>query len=308
MSNTVNAAFRFFAWWKQGLLNPLPNARSVKTVLSVLDDVLCDATGQALTASEIDYCKKGADIYLLAPTEQVMSRRISDAQHGLPLSDIAEEVLPFDASELIVTLSVDQEYIYSIVKSELSDQLSVLTSNDLICCGIAFDVVGPFVFAQQRGDSRGSNKRAQITLLATIVLMFSGLVVGSLYVPHSEGQKRQGLSQQLKQLTLETAGMNLGNGQAGSVVAQIELRGAERVALALTSVSGALTEATIVDQLILSGNELLLDASAESATQVQANLEASGAFKSTEFVTTISRSPGQEYERFRLKAIIMEVR
>ena len=308
MSNTVNTAFRFFAWWKQGLLNPLPKARSVQIVLSVLDNVLCDATGQTLTASEIDFCKKGADIYLLAPTEQVMSRRIPDAQHGLPLSDIAEEVLPFDASELIVTLSVDQTYIYSIVKSGLSDQLSVITSNDLICCGIAFDVLGQFVFAQQRGDSRVSNKRAQITVFATIVLMFSGLVVSYLYVLHSEDQKRQSLSQQLKQLTLETAGMHLDNSQTGSVIAQIELRGAEHLAFALTSVSGALTEATIVDQLILSGNELLLDASAESATQVQANLETSGAFKSTEFVTTISRSPGQEYERFRLKAIIMEVR
>ncbi|MFT6406810.1 MAG: hypothetical protein ACJAQ6_000220 [Arenicella sp.] len=313
MSNTDNAAFVFFAWWKQGLLNPLPKRQALETVLSVVDKLLCDASGRALSQSEIDQikidqCNRGAEIYLLAPTEKVMSRRISDPQKGLPLSLIAEEVLPFEASELIIALGADEKHIHAIVKSELSTQLTVFAANDVLYSGVAFDLAERLVFAQQSTGPMPISRPVSKAWVTVIMLIVTSLAASMLFVSHSERQKRAVLSQQLKQLRLQTGGVIVDRRQANSLIAQIQPRGAEQVALTLTSVADALTESAIIDQLILSGNQVVIDASAENAIQVQANLDALGAFESTEFVTSISRSPSQNQERFRLKATIRERR
>ncbi|NNC99235.1 MAG: PilN domain-containing protein, partial [Gammaproteobacteria bacterium] len=59
-------------------------------------------------------------------------------------------------------------------------------------------------------------------------------------------------------------------------------------------------------QIILNDQELVIDGKASSATRVQANIEKSGRFTDSKFVTAISSSNVDRLERFRLTATIAE--
>ncbi|MBL4672964.1 MAG: hypothetical protein JKX81_11950 [Arenicella sp.] len=312
MLNTDNPVLGFFAWWKQGLLSPLPKAEAIRVVLTVVDNVVCDSDGQALSQADIDQLGKDADLYLLAAPEKVMSKRIADAQKGLPLSDIVEEVLPFDASELIVALVVaqgdEQDQLHCLVRSELVDPLSTCKAIGLVCSGVAFDVSEQRLFARLDDQLLVSEPKMPKYWLLALLLLIIALLSSSVYLSHSESQKNKALAGQLNQLREPVSGVQVNEAAAKSIKPLIRAREAEQIIAVLTSITESLPEAAIIDQLILSGNELVIDASAVSATQVQANLDSSGAFEATEFITTISRSANDDRERFRLKARISEGR
>jgi hypothetical protein len=273
---------------------------------------VCDSAGQALSQGDIEQIDKDADLYLLIAPEKVMSRRIADAQQGLPLSAIAEEVLPFDASELIVTSAVaqgqDQDQLHCIVRSELVDPLSLCKASGLVCCGVAFDESEQRLFARLDDQPLVSEPKIPKYPLLALMLLAVGLLTSSAYLSHSESQKSKALAEQVSQLRQQVSNEQVNGVATKSLKPLIEMRDAEQIIASLTSIAESLPEAAIVDQLILSGNELVLDASAVSATQVQANLDSSGAFEASEFITTISRSGSDERERFRLKANISEAR
>jgi len=322
MSHTDNPVLAFLAWWKQGLLSPLPKVEAIRVVVTLVDHVVCDSAGQALSQRDIEQLVKDTDPYLLLSPESVMSSGISAAQKGLPLPDIAEEVLPFDASELIITSAVSQadkqEQIHCIVRSELFEPLSVCKASGVICCGVAFDLPEQRLFA--RLDNQPLARDARISKywgLALLVLVI-GLLACSAYLSYSSSQQNKALSKQISQLSEHVDGGQNGRAQnsraqineaaTNSIKQNIDTRDAEQIIAALTSIAESLPEAATVDQLILSGNELVIDASALSATQVQANLDSSGAFEASEFISTISRSASDKRERFRLKASISEAR
>ena len=320
MSHTDNPVLTFLAWWKRGLLSPLPKVEAIRVAVTLIDDVVCGATGQALSQSDIEQRVKDADVYLLLSPESVMSRGISDEQKGLPLSDIAEEVLPFDASELIITSALaqadKQEQLHCVLRSELFDPLSVCKAGGIICCGVAFDLPEQRLFARLDDQPLAHAPRVSKHWGLAIVLLVLGLLVSSAYVSHSASQQNQALSMQLSQLKQRLeGGQNTGaqvssaqfkQAAINSIKQNIGTRDAEQIMAALRSIAESLPEDVVVDQLILSGNELVIDASALSATQVQANLDASGAFEASEFISSISRSASNERERFRLKASISE--
>jgi hypothetical protein len=316
MSHTDNPVLDFFAWWKQGLLSPLPKAEVIRVVLTVVDNVVCDSAGQALNQGEIDQLGKSADLYLFVAPEKVMSRRIFDAQKGLLLSAIAEEVLPFDASELIIALDVaqgddqgdDQDQLHCIVRSELVDPLSVCKATGLVCSGVAFDVSDQRQFARLDDQPLVSEPKIPKYCLPALLLLVIGLFSSSAYLSHSESQKSKAITGQLSQLREQVSGEQVNGAVTKSIKPLIETRDVEQIITTLTSIAESLPEAAIVDQLILTGNELVIDANAVSATQVQANLDSSGAFETTEFITTISRSASDDRERFRLKASLSEAR
>lgn len=312
MSHTDNPVLGFFAWWKQGLLSPLPKADVIRVVLTVVDGVVCDSAGQALNQGEIDQLGKSADLYLFVAPEKVMSRRIFDEQKGLPLSAIAEEVLPFNASELIVALDVaqgdDQDQLHCIVRSELVEPLSICKVSGLVCSGVAFDVSEQRLFARLDDQPLVSEAKIPKYSLLALLLLVIGLLISSAYLSHSESQKSKALTGQLSQLREQVSGEQVNGAVTKSIKQAIQTREAEQIITTLTAIAESLPEAAIVDQLILSGNELVIDANAVSATQVQANLDSSGAFEASEFITTISRSANDDRERFRLKASLSEAR
>ncbi len=312
MSHTDNPVLGFFAWWKQGLLSPLPKAEVVRVVLTVVDNVVCDSAGQTLNQGEIDQLGKSADLYLFVAPEKVMSRRIFDAQKGLSLSAIAEEVLPFDASELIVALDVaqgdDQDQLHCIVRSELVEPLSICKVSGLVCSGVAFDVSEQRLFARLDDQPLVSEAKIPKYSLLALLLLVIGLLISTAYLSRSESQKSKALASQLSQLREQVHGAQADGVTTKSIKQLIETRDAEQIIATLTAIAESLPEAAIVDQLILSDNELVIDANAVSATQVQANLDSSGAFEASEFISTISRSASDDRERFRLKASISEAR
>jgi uncharacterized protein VirK/YbjX len=144
--------------------------------------------------------------------------------------------------------------------------------------------------------------------LLALLLLAIGLLTSFAYLSHSESQKSKALAEQLSQLRQQVSDEQVNGVATESIKPLIETRDAEQIIVTLTSIAESLPEAAMVDQLILSGNELVIDASAVSATQVQANLDSSGAFEASEFITTISRSASDDRERFRLKASISEAR
>lgn len=320
MSHTDNPVLAFLAWWKRGLLSPLPKVEAIRVAVTLIDDVVCDTAGQALSQSDIEQLVKDADAYLMLSPENVMSRGISDAQKGLPLSDIAEEVLPFDASELIITSALSQadkqEQLHCVVRSELFDPLSVCKASGVICCGVAFDLPEQRLFARLDDQPLARAPRISKYWGVALVLLVLGLLASSAYLSQSASQQNKALREQLSQLGQrleggQGAGAQVSSAQLkqaaiNSIKQNVDTRDAEQIIAALRSIAESLPEAAVVDQLIISGNELVIDASALSATQVQANLDASGAFEASEFISSISRSASNERERFRLKANISE--
>lgn len=283
-----------------GLASVLPIAKAKATILRVDGHRFSDVDGKQLDDSEIEDFKQGRDIYLLAPPEKVMSKKISDSQKGLPLATVAEEVLPFEAHELFIASDRRQENIHTIVRSALSVQRQEVEANGIPLAGIAFDDGGAFVFAAQGGESPTENQKAAKFFVLSLLILLPLLVATFGLLSHFEGRRQASLIDELTRLEAQLeAGPIL---SVNALAKQANMRGATDILSLLTPLADALTEKVVLDQLIISDNELLIDASAQSATQVLANIDASGVFESSEFVTSISRSTTSKLERFRLKA------
>jgi hypothetical protein len=307
MFNTDNSVFGFFAWWKQGLLNPFPKTQVTREVLSVVDNALCDSEGNKLSQENIDQLQTRSNLYLFVAKQKVMSRGISDAQKGLPLARVAEEVLPFNASELFIAQS-DDEHIHFVIRSELDDQLRIFEASGLSCTGVAFDFLEDRLFVELDNQTLVGNAPIPRFLMLAVLVLLIGIVASALFISDAENQKEKTLEYQLTKLRQQASVMHRDARQTSSIDALLTTRDAKQVFAALRSIAELLPEKAIVDQLILSENDLLIDASAVSATQVQANLDSSKAFAASEFITTISRSSKEDRERFRLKLSISEVR
>jgi hypothetical protein len=308
MFNTDNSVFSFLAWWKQGLLNPLPRAKVSRVVLLVVDHVLCDSSGKKLSQQSIDQLQGESKLYLLAASKKVMSKGISEAQRGLPLWLVAEEILPFNASELFIAKSDDGDHIHFVVRSDLDLQLRIFEASGLGCSGVAFDIPGRRQFVALDSQALRGTARVPKLRLAGLILVTVGIVAGAGVMSYAAGQKQEALDYQLTQLKQQVSILQGDGSQTHSIADKIKTRDAKQVVSALKAIAESLPEEAIIDQLILSDNDLVIDASALSATQVQANLDSSQAFQASEFITTISRSTTEDRERFRLKLSINEVR
>ncbi len=301
-----NKALRFLAWWKQGLANPLPTLTAPAMTVLVDNHVLCDSSGRALSATDIERCQKADGVHLIAPSQRVISKRVSDSQRGLPLSLIAQEVLPFDVSELFLACDEGQANIKAIVRSDLVAEQGVLKENGLNMVGVAFKDGDVLCFSNNRPDDQftvdgartASQRVSMIWPVLLVSLMLVPLVTFS-YWSYKEARNVSALNKELSELQARLIPSQAQ--PASSPLKQVELRDGDSVASVLASFTWSLGANAAVSQLILSDTQLLVDASADSATGVQAGLDASGAFESSEFVTSISRSAGDDIERFRIK-------
>jgi hypothetical protein len=282
-----------------GLASIFPTPKTQVTILSVVGERMHDVNGEPFGAAELKELKSGRNIYLLAPSESVMSKPLDDGRNGLPLTLVAEEVLPFEAAELIIARDHQEDTIFAIEKSELTDQRQMIDASGLALAGIAFRHGVEFVLAEEQPRTAFENQKTVRTLLVALlvigILFFSTLGLLS----RVESQRQAVLADQLNRLQAEL------NSQPSNserrLLEKVKIRSAADIVSLLSPLADSLTEKVVVDQLIISGNELLIDAKAPSATQVLANIEASGVFESSEFVTSISRSTSENLERFRLK-------
>ena len=311
MPLTENKISHFLAWWKQGLTKPLPIAKAAPVVLRIDGENLCDLSGQKLSDAQLNKFRECKGVYLLAPQHKVISKRISSSQKGLRLRLIAEQVMPFDASELVLACDHPKDNIHAIVKADLAHQLSVIAASGLEIIGVAFTDGEDLLFARDFNagneggiDIAASQRRALLAWLGAIVITLSAPIAGFAYMSHYEILRADKLRDQLGQLHADLAVSQ--RRSISAMPTQTKQRDAANVAASLKSLTNALSEQTRVGYLIFSADQLVIDASAKSATQIQANLDASDAFAASEFVTSISRSASDNAERFRLQISLRE--
>lgn len=318
MALTQNTLQHFFTWWGQGLVNPLPLPRRTPTTISVESGEVHHAFGSKLSAIEVEALKKSDRVYLLVPSSKLISKRIPESQKSLPLSRIADDALPFEISELLICFDKREENILAIVRAELAPQYAAIESLGVIIAGVAFDDEGKLLYANEHFDNAHgesahgagnpaskliSGKALRLGFLMTLLLV-TVFIASFAFLSHNESLRASELGEQAEKLKAQ---LGLAEVQPiESFATQIEIRDASVVASYLKALAASLTETVSVDQLILMDNELLIDASAISATQVQANLDAFAVFDSTEFITSISRSTSEGTERFRLKVRLQE--
>ncbi len=301
---------RFLSWWKQGLTYPFAGlfnrAASKPVILSIVDGQLADHTGATLSSTQIS-SMKGQRVYLLAPNERVMSKRVSDAAKGLSLTQTVEQILPFNADELVLASDPKNDTVHAILVADISDQRSEIEATGMNVIGLAFAAGNKHLYSEQfkspNTGSNLSNNSARLGWLAALLAISLPIAV-MLLLSHTETEKHAKLEDELAQFALRS--LSNDSDSIKMPAEELTIRSSLHVKSSLQSLASALTESTRLDQLILSTDELVLDASARSATKVHANLDKTDAFGSSEFVSTISRSTDNTVERFRIKVRLKE--
>lgn len=305
MPQTQTTFSRFLAWWQQGLLAPFSGLHKLPINVCVIDGAICDSQAQPLSESEKAALKSLKGVVLIVGSELVMTKRVGEAHKGLPLPSVIAEVLPFEPSELISVWGSEQEHIFCALKSNLATTQNIIESQGLQLLGYAFNEhfnSGKSEYLYALDDAQTSSPTIHKAWLLAVFILFAFLSASFAYLGEQADQRNALLSRKIGELAIKTEANQANVSKAFSSL--IQLRTANEVTELLTSLSNDLTKSTVVDQLILSDDELLIDASAQSASQLQSELEGSDFFDGTEFVSSISRSAGDDNERFRLQAVL----
>ena len=307
MLKTKNTITRFLLWWKRALISPISglvsSSNSRSTVLSLIDDQIADLSGNIVNSDQLSRYKGDREIYALAPQDKVIVKRISESQASLPIAQVVGEVLPFDISEL--AFSISDCTLYAVTMPDMLGSLQRMYEQGLSIKGVAFNRVdsAEMVFSDefdknpyiQKQTSSLINQRAWSALVVIVAIL---PIVSFHYLSNSEARNQLTLKQELSQLQSKVV-------EDQSIPVELLADNAiedsaSHVIQTLESVADSMTKSSDITQLILTRDELIMDASADSATQFRANLDNSGAFESSDFVTSISSSVDGEIERFRL--------
>jgi len=243
-----------------------------------------------------------------------MSKRITESQKGVPLGELAEEVLPFKQHELVLARDSGETTLLAVLKSDMSADVELAQEQGARALSVAFDLDGQLIFtggvlldellesAPRNGQTIMHLKTKMITAFVILGIFGLGFAINKALSVETERQIK--LRQELRQLQSHIDATQLVSEKA--ISERIKIRSATDLSETLSSLTSSLTDTTVLSQVILSGDELIIDARSDSATQVQAQLDASGAFAMTEFVSSISRNVADGSERFRLKATVKD--
>lgn len=305
MSHVLTSIENFFTWWKAGLLLPFKTLldRTEPIVLRMENGQLLDQRDQII--NDYDSQAKKTGVYLLASRELVLSKRINDLQIGLPLEQIVKEILPFDTQELIFTADQQQSHIYAVLKSDLGPESNLAKDHGFRIIGTAFELEGRQMLfkhadSEEPEEQKNGFLKSQSAIYAGLVLILvAALSYTGQYAVQSHGEQQTKLKQELQ--TLKTKTKALESRLSTSFSAELEIRNALHVSSQLNSLATSLTDSTQLRQIILSRDDLIIDAQADSATQLLSRVDAKDEFASSEFVSSISRNTNDQQERFRLK-------
>ncbi|MFT5610080.1 MAG: hypothetical protein ACI9LU_000572 [Polaribacter sp.] len=320
MAQTQSTISRFLSWWQTGLAAPFAQAQST-LVVRVIDGVVCDLNGLDFndsTSVQKTGLMKSNRAALLVPPESVLTKAVTESQKGLPLNAVVAEALPFELDELICSFDHAQENIICVLKADLSEPQKALDAHGFDDVGTAFAIgsgAGESYLILENNDEFECQKSVIpqpwfLALSAVICLLLIVSSLGFIYLSKSEGVRHAQLN-----ASITTLRSQLPDGQFDSVLlSSMTVRDAESVASLLESLASQLSASTVIDQLILSEGELLIDASAASASELLSNMEQSSVYESSGFVSSISRntainstvlnSEQSRQERFRIKATL----
>ena len=332
LDQTRQRLAHFLDWWFTGLAIPWARRSSAPIVITI------DSEKEGSSISELTLNPQGAidcvglntlqleklarnssdeGIYLFVPSDKVIVTKIDQAQRNLHPLDIALESLPFARDEIVATVSADQQQLYCVLKRDINPLMeSAKVWEDATGNGIGLGFAGiAFVGAStwlcidtQTPMNSGSKKPKQRLLVgffAALVFVLGTMLVATYYAQN----QRRVLQAEMSALPfLSSEGFD-GVPAMASLQHALERpgsRSAERTIALLNVLLDALGPDVEISQLIFSANELLIDASADSATRLQLALASSGEFSGLEFVAGISTDAASDKERFRLKLDVSE--
>lgn len=293
---------------------PLERFKPLPLCVTLLGDKLHDDMGRALEGHNLKKVRAG--VFLQVSPELVMSKRIEPTHKERSVSDIVAELLPFEPDEVLATCDDSNSMIFSVLKSDLADDIDVLTGKGYSVLGVAFNVptvntnpsingLKSYVFFQNSVQAKkNSNALILLGILALILALCSAVFAGLSQREHSHQLQVRAATttskEQLKGLASNDAYifpkelLDFKNGQ----------NNAEYTLKILRGLRDSLNTSTKVDQIILNAGELIIDAQDIDANAMQRSMDQQEMFLSTDFVSSISRSGSDALERFRIKAII----
>ncbi len=340
MHTSIEKLMQFLRWWKQGLRAPWQRWRApTRIVLStnqgLLTIVRLDAQGRA-QHEPLPLSKQLANnrrlhqarIYLLVPPEYVMATPVGVEQRLLHTHDIAAELLPFEPNELVAGMNAARDHLYSVLHTDVQRAVSearlLLTEHASVQSewalrGVAFatptgwvtsDTTLPADPSNQEHPQPSSFARAPIMKIAQRKVTYCalGLVsvwVAALLVQQSALHEQQRLHEQLTQLTTQTPVPEAH--PFAPVLTYARARSAQDTLRVLDSLAMSLRADDVLSQLILTNENMVLDASANDASGLQLALREVAVFNNVEFVAGITAQAASTVrvanpqERFRLK-------
>ncbi len=333
MQNSTSFISKACDWWLAGLSRPWSSLAakrgSKRTVLSFNSDgEFYDQSGRLFDGASLNVLADSAEICLLVPSDLTMSRALSEQHKGLSLAAIAEQLLPFCAAELIYVWDDDGQTVHVAVADEMRVATQALLSHGVSLNSLAFlvhDESGEerlcvtYEVSVLQGEqaSREHIGQDESKLKSSRIRAFSIALIPLIFCLIVSALSHYWLSKQEQELSnIETAYNELISEQTSNIaqpiltieglssrlsVRQAEGLSADRLHDDLTSMARNISESTELSQLIVSPAEIIIDASASSGSELQAQLDESKLFESTEFVSSISQNNNGESERFRLK-------
>lgn len=302
---------RFLTWWQSGLLAPFSRFSNSETVVRVSNGQIYNGKAESLSIVDGDTHKSSQAVYLNVAAELLMLKQISEAQRSMIVESVIRDIFPFDPEEVIAVWNADKTQMFAILKTDVAADIELLESKGLYVNGIAFDddsnpESSGFLFADINANKLDRVPSISKVWPVSILLLAASLCVLFMFLSRGEVSRQLSLARDIS--AHQNQALKKANEWSPEIVSLLKnQRNADDVSSLLKALTSHLTQSTVIEQLIVSDDELLIDASAMSATQLQTNLENSGAFSTVEFVSSISSNKTNDSERFRIKASLLKV-
>lgn len=297
MSALIDSVSLFLKWWWQGLTNIFDRTDKlylIKTTESGLEFLL---PNQSLFNSDATPNRLKHKSWFFVPAEsRVLSTEIPNNQIRQSDKTIVESLTPFGFDEVFFSITNDRKQLAVVSKKQIENQLQKINDESFNLQGI--------IFHTQQGQLTHQLKQAKTQHLTAISILAIILFViwGGLKVANHRAQQYQSqLQTQLIELAPTKPTTKL-NEQQSETVQQYSQNLLSKRAKALNSIAQLLSDDTIIEQLLINSDELVIDGSSSNASSLLKRLQESEFLKEVEFVTAISLDKKTQIERFKISA------
>ncbi|MFT7528307.1 MAG: hypothetical protein ACI9LY_003468 [Arenicella sp.] len=301
---------QFYDWWVKGILLPLPKSRPKRLVLDLSGAKIEFRVRPAdppklLSERERLQLLKSRDNngYLAVPSHAVISTSIPVLKRGLSPAEVVSSLLPFSANEVLGSIDRKSNKLHAVVRADIKQRIASLRENNISVAGVAFSGEVDFIFVDFEAPLNSSSSRLPVSWYALLALPLVAFVLAVSYWWHAEST----LQSRLKDVLNDSQSESLLTADDGfpSLLSIASSASVSQNHLLLQSLVNSLSDGAVVDQIIVNESELLMDMQAPSGSLVKTEIDATGLFLSSQFVSAITTDLSQNSERFRLKLILL---
>ena len=302
---------QFYDWWVKGILLPLPKNRSKRLALDLIDAKIkfrvrpADPPKLLSERQRLQLFKsRDNNAYLAVPSHAVISTSIPVLKRGLSPAEVVSSLLPFSPNEVLASIDRKSNKLYAVVRADLKQSITSLRENNISVAGVAFSGEVDFSFVDFEAASNSSSSRLPVSWYALLALPLLAVVLAVSYWWHTESALQSRLKVVLNDSQSESL-LTAGDGFP-SLLGITSSASVSQNHLLLQSLVNALSDGAVVDQIIMNETEFLMDMQAPSGSLVKTEIDATGLFLSSQFVSAITTDLSQNIERFRLKLILLD--